>query len=216
MHRFTLDSVQLSFGFRKILSDVFIEVHSSEVVALLGRNGVGKSSLLEVFFGSLHAENACVQIDGRTISKKDFGKIIHYLPQHSFTPNCLRITKVFESYNLSMDGFLDDFPEFALWKFQKVGVLSSGEKCLLEVYILILSKAKLVLLDEPFAQLSPIYCERIKNLLLREKKEKGFLIADHKIVYLTELSDRMCVLQQGKIYHFQKKEEAIKCYWTNP
>src|SRR5690554_5162233 len=156
IHKLEVDSVHLQFGDKNILSDIYLQCQTGKVIGLLGRNGTGKSSLMNVIFGTLKCEKS-VRIDNlpqNEVFKKS--GLILYLPQFNFIPPSLSIKNVFKDYNLDYANFLKIFPEFSCRQKILIKELSGGERRLIEVYIVVKYKSLFTMLDEPFTHLSPI------------------------------------------------------------
>ena len=91
-HILETDSIQLAFNGRKILSDIYLKCETGTITGLLGRNGQGKSCLMQIIFGSLNCEKS-VRIDN--LSQKNisgFHNMLLYLPQFNFIPKSLSVT----------------------------------------------------------------------------------------------------------------------------
>ena len=79
--------------------------------------------------------------------------------------------------------------------------------CVIEIYICLNSRAKLILLDEPFSHLSPIYIEKIKNLIQELKKEKAIILTDHMYRHILDSSDELYLLKNGSTKLTSKTSE---------
>src|SRR5690606_28345588 len=180
IHKLEADSVLLEFGSRKVLSDIYLKCETGKITGLLGRNGSGKTSLMNVIYGSLAAGSKSIRFDG-TVMGEAFRRpdLVLYLPQYNFIPQELTLKRIFFDFNLDFSSFQAQFPEFKLKYLSPVKKLSGGQKRLVEIYMLIKSKSKFLLLDEPFSHLSPVLIDVIKALLSEEKANKGFLVTDH-------------------------------------
>lgn len=200
-HCLEIDSVILEFGNRKILQDVYIKIEVGEITGLLGRNGCGKTSLLRILCGDLAILNKSVRFDGVVASHNpNRFSDIQYLPQFSFLPKHLTLKRVFDDYQIDYTRFLETFPEFDRHYLTKVNNLSGGEKRLIEVVVVLMSKAKVCLLDEPFSQIMPLHVERLKSIIKSEKRTKGILVTDHLYEHIVQLSDRLYVIFNGKTH----------------
>lgn len=172
------------------------------MVALLGLNGSGKSSLLQMLYGTRKGTFRHVRFDGRPIKKAFLEpKAERYLPQFSFIPGYLSVRRVFEDYKVDPYVFAADFPDLACCADARLRQLSGGERRLIEVYLIIRSQAAICLLDEPFSQLMPLHIATLKALIRQEADGggKGFVIADHMYRDLLRISDRVCLLKDGYV-----------------
>jgi len=200
IHSLEADSIQLEFNGRKILQDIYIKCETGKVTGLLGRNGSGKSCLMKIIYGTMFCEKS-VRVDkapyNEAFKRND---LLTYLPQFNFIPRRFTLKKVFSDYSLDYALFENRFPEFAGKNKTRLGDLSGGQVRLVELYIIITSPSKFAMLDEPFTHISPIQVERIKDLLMEEKQNKGFLISDHMYRHIIEISDHLYVLVNGKTH----------------
>ncbi|SHF47767.1 ABC transporter [Salegentibacter echinorum] len=89
--------------------------------------------------------------------------------------------------------------------------LSGGEQRVIEIYACLKTEANLLLLDEPFSHLSPVYIEKIKALLLTEKLNKAIIISDHMYRHILEMSDELYLLKNGST-QLIKNKKALEDY----
>ena len=210
-HVLELDSLYLEYGLHKVLQDVFMKCETGSVVGLLGRNGCGKSSLMKIVFGSLKAYSKCIRIDGVNLLETNINKQeIAFLPQHSIVPSFLKIEEVFKLFQVSIQEFNQAFPDVKWKSTQRVNVLSTGEKRILEIFCILKTTGKFAVLDEPFSYLSPIANERLIALLNQVKLEKGIIITDHAYRYVLEASDQQYLLRNGKTYLIKDLNQLIE------
>lgn len=195
------DSIQLSFGMKRILSNVYLKVESGKITGLLGRNGTGKTCLMNIIYGSLESESKSTRWNDKAIfyAFKASG-LLSYLPQFNFIPLRLRTIRIFNDFGLDFSEFEKIFPEFSSSFHLNFRELSGGQRRLIEVYIITKSKAQFVLLDEPFSHIMPLHIEKIKKVLKEEKCKKGILLTDHMYHHITDISDSLYVLKDGQTY----------------
>lgn len=210
-HLLEIDSIQLQFGRRKILSDVYISCLSGSVVGLLGRNGEGKSSLMKIAFGTTDVEDYSVRINGQNIKPAfQYPEGISYLPQFSFIPAGMRIQKVFDFYQLSLNAIEKELPELQGRHNSKMAELSGGIKRMVEIYIIIKKKGLFVMLDEPFTHIMPLYVELICRWIQEEKATKGFIISDHLYQSVLPICDQFYLLKNGKTHLCRQQQDLIE------
>jgi ABC-type lipopolysaccharide export system ATPase subunit len=199
-HVLEADGIQLEFNGRKILSDIYIQCETGKITGLLGRNGQGKSCLMNIIYGSLPCEKS-VRFD-RVSIKEPYKRtdLIRYLPQFHYLPKSLSLHRIFTDFELAYNAFTEQFPEFIGRQKDTIGRLSGGERRLVEMYVLIKSKSRFVMLDEPFTQLTPIQIEKVKLLLLEEKDNKGLFITDHIYKHVVDIAHSIYVLVNGKTH----------------
>lgn len=198
-HLLETDSVQLEFGLRKILTDVYLKIETGHITGLLGRNGAGKTCLMNIIYGSLETYGRSVRLDGKAIFHAyKSPHILLYLPQFSFIPGRIKVSRVFKDFGLDYNLYEKHFPEFRNKWRSRLKDLSGGQRRLLEVYSIVKAGTQFVLLDEPFSHIMPVQVEKMKEILQEEKANKGILITDHLYQHITDISDSLYVLTNGK------------------
>lgn len=206
-HILEVDSVQLQINGRNILSDIYLKCQTGRITGLLGRNGEGKSCLMNVIFGALKCERS-VRIDRVAHNNALMSRNqIFYLPQFNFIPKSLSPRRIFRDFELDLAPFLEKFPEFIRHIPHSINHLSGGECRLLEFYIILKSKSKFVLLDEPFTHLNPLQIEKAVQLILEQKTIKGILISDHMFRQVITIADDLYLLKEGKTFSVKELSE---------
>ena len=201
MNSLEIDSVNLTFDVRKILSNIYLKCCTKDIVALIGRNGSGKSSLLKIIFGTLKGENQSVRLNGNyhsTLFK--ISGAINYLPQDGFIPNyfCFEdLVKVFQLSN-KLEAILS-IEEIYVNKNTKFKDLSGGIKKLIEIITLLYAKSKFLLLDEPFSFLAPVLVEKIIPHLESQSMHKGIILTDHQYETVLSICSKYYVLNSGAL-----------------
>lgn len=206
-----IDSVLKSFDGRTILSDVYLQLKTGDIIGLFGRNGTGKSTLLKIIFGTLKAERSFLRIDGRIAPKQAFRTHkIAYLPQHNFLPNNLKIPSLLPLYLPTEihKQFLSD-PFIFKQRHAKVKELSGGEQRYLEIKLILYSSAPYILLDEPFNGLSPIAAKAIREHIAINAETKGILLTDHNFREVHQVINRIMLLNDCYLKEVTDPEELI-------
>lgn len=208
MHRLDISNLRLEYGFKRILWDVFLWCETGNVVGLLGRNGSGKTCLMKAVYGELKLQEQYVGIDGRVLLKRERRpEDMRYLPQHHFIPPGLSVKRVFDDFGVNFDQFVVDFPEFGNTYRRRIKTFSSGERRIIEVYVVLASVSKFCLLDEPFSFLMPLHVLKMKEIICREKVTKGIMITDHYFEDVMDISDELFVLRGGKTWKVEKRTD---------
>ncbi|WP_417875448.1 ATP-binding cassette domain-containing protein [Winogradskyella sediminis] len=196
--KFELDNVELYFKNKRILQGIYLKAETGYVTAVLGRNGCGKSSLLNIAFGNLKPKYMLVRIDNKPLLKPLYTtKRAVYLPQYHFIPSDVTLAFVFKLYVVDWVVFIESFKAFAKYKKSNFKVLSGGERRIVETYIILKTKSEIVFLDEPFSHLSPLHIDTVKQLIKTEKKEKVIIISDHMYQHIIDTSDCIYLLNNG-------------------
>lgn len=205
------DSVYLEYNTLSILSDVYVKAETGKVTGFLGRNGCGKSSLMRIIFGSLKGNFQSVRLNKQYLeSLLTLPDTIRYLPQKIFIPKQLKISEICVFFQVLFSDILDEFPLFEKYEHQKLGALSGGEIRLFETIVILLSAFKFIILDEPFSHIMPLYIEKLKEIINREKQKKGIIITDHLYTHIMEISDDTYLIREGKIFNINTHDDLIR------
>ncbi|RIV45417.1 ATP-binding cassette domain-containing protein [Flagellimonas pelagia] len=193
-----VDNIELNYGTKKVLSGIYLHSKLGTVTGIMGRNGSGKTSLLNIIFGSLSSKYKSIRIDGKNIKKPLFStNKIAYLPQHRLLTKKIKLKTAFKLFNIEWDEFIGYFESFKIYKEYRAHQISSGELRLIETYLILKSHHDVILLDEPFSFIAPVYVERIKALIHEQKSNKIILITDHSYEHILDISDNIYLLKNG-------------------
>lgn len=105
--------------------------------------------------------------------------------------------------------FITDFPEFKQFERVKKSVFSSGQSRLIEIYLVLKSPSEIILLDEPFSSLSPIYSEKIKTILEKEKINKIIILTDHRYREVLSVAEVFYLADQRHIFPLKDKNGLV-------
>ncbi|MCF6356351.1 MAG: ATP-binding cassette domain-containing protein [Draconibacterium sp.] len=215
-HSLEVDSIILEFGNKRVLQDVFLKNETGKITGILGRNGTGKTCLMNIIYGELETNNKSIRLDGKAIFDGFRSpEILRYLPQFNFIPRDLKIKRIFNDFNLNFSEFTEYFPDFEKYYNFKLKSLSSGENRILEIYLILASKTRFCMLDEPFSQVMPVHIDTIKSIINIEKKNKGIIITDHLYEHIIDICDDIYVILNGKTYLIKDRNDLIKLGYIN-
>ncbi len=207
-----LDGVTSGYGSTIVVRDVSLSVAPGEIVALVGKNGMGKSSLLKTAMGFLAARTGAVRVAGVDVTRLPPharpGMALSYAPQEKAIFQDLSVRDNLR-LGLSNDaGFESGLERIAEWfpvlgkrLRQKAGTLSGGEQKMLIVARGILMEPRIFLLDEVAEGLQPSVVDRLGEALARMRRESGtaLLVVEQHIPFIVELADRFAVMKAGEI-----------------
>lgn len=204
------ENIFVSIGMKEILNGVTISVARGNITGLLGRNGSGKSTMLQAVFGTRRASDCDVFVNGLKVrSPYTHNGLLAYLPQRSFLPPSLTVARIMKEYNTDTAMAYRFFPELDAEANKKIGALSGGMERLLSVIVLLLSDARFVLLDEPFSHIMPLHVERLQQLLYCQKEKKGIIITDHLYNALLAVSDNIYLMKEGRTVFIRNREDLV-------
>lgn len=206
-----VDSINKSFGSKKILSDVYLKCEIGDIIGVFGRNGCGKSTLLKIIYGTLPAQNKHIKLNN-TFSNTPYSiaQGILYLPQKQFIPNYFKVKKAIKLFlnpNKQADFENDVFIQKII--HAKIAELSGGELKYLELKLILFSDSKFCLLDEPYSGVSPIMALMINQLILSQSKEKGIIITDHNYTTLLDIVTKIYLVANGAGKFLKNKEDLV-------
>ncbi len=218
-----VQNLNASYGLKKVLFGVSMDIEKEEVVALIGPNGAGKTTTLRAIFGLHRQRRGEVIFDGQDISSNGCAKNllsgISYVPQGGRVFRDLTVRE-----NLMMGGFIlkdrDEkrekikgvyrlFPILKERMNQLAGTLSGGERQMLAIGLPMMLSPKCLLLDEPSIGLAPALVPKLMEMVKRISEDYGtlVLIVEQNAVQVLKISDRVYVMKVGKITDMAKPEK---------
>lgn len=207
-----LNDVTSGYKASMVLRNVSLQIAQGEAVALLGKNGMGKSTLLKTIMGYLPKKGGAVHVNGQDITRLPPQRVarmgVAYAAQEqalfadlSIRDN-LRLGLVKESVFDERFAEIDPiFPVFKTRLRQYAGTLSGGEQKMLLVARALMMRPAVVLLDEITEGLQPSVIDRLADALLWEREKHGtaMLIIEQNVPFALKVADRYLVLKQGEI-----------------
>ena len=205
------DSIRLAFGTKDVLNGAWLQAQTGMITGVLGRNGSGKTCMFRAIMGEVNAQNSFVKINDKVITGCDhMGLYIKYLPQKSFLPPKLTLSKVFYYFGKDYNSFTAEFPHFAKYENIQVRELSGGEVRIVEIWLCLNSGAPFCILDEPFSYLAPIYVEQVQQIIKRHKGHMGIIISDHNYRAILQIADEVLLLTDGYVHLVKKMSDLVR------
>ena len=215
-------SISKTYGSKKVVDNVSLNVKQGEIVGLLGPNGAGKTTSFYIIVGLIKSDSGFVYIGDNDITKlpmyKRARKGIGYLAQEASVFRNLsvedNILAVLENQGISKEDQLERteklLNEFGLINIRNYmgKVLSGGERRRTEIARALATEPNFILLDEPFAGVDPIAVEEIQGIIYKLKQKNiGILITDHNVGETLSITDRSYLMFEGRLLKSGTSEE---------
>jgi urea transport system ATP-binding protein len=225
-----IKDIKVNYGKSKVINGITINIDDGEKLTILGRNGVGKTTLLKAMMGLLPLEEGSIKLDDKDISKQaphlrsQLG--IAYVPQGREIISDLTVEE-----NLELGGYahikdmagqknkvLEFFPALNVHLKRKGGILSGGQQQQLAIARALMSNPKILLLDEPTEGIQPNIIAEIAKILERIRKEMNvtLVIVEQNLKFAKKIADHYVIIQKGKVVvegeMASLQEDTIKKY----
>ncbi|WP_319774978.1 ABC transporter ATP-binding protein [Breoghania sp.] len=211
------------YGAVEVLRGVDFDIEAGEIVALLGSNGVGKTTLSSILTGLNPAWAGFVTFKGQEIGKLSAGEIIDrgiiHVPEgrHIFPNLSVRENLELGSYRrarknraANIEHVYEVFPRLAERQSQKAGTLSGGEQQMLAIGRGMMAEPELLILDEPSIGLSPLLVEEMFDLITKLNAEGlTILLVEQNVLQSMEIASRAFVMENGAITLSGKPAELM-------
>lgn len=213
MSMITVKNLSAGYGFVNVLRDVSLDINAGEIVAVLGSNGVGKTTLNNTLSGLIKPKSGEISFEGRSLVGASPEAIVNlgmiHVPEgRKLFPNLtVRDNLELGSYRrgksdraANLEDVLDTFPKLRDRINQIAGTLSGGEQQMVAIGRGLMSNPKLLILDEPSLGLSPLLVEQMFDLIKRIN-EKGLtiLLVEQNVIQSLAIADRAYVIEEGAI-----------------
>jgi len=220
-----VEDIELAYGAIPVVQGVSFEVREGEVVAIVGANGAGKSTILKAIAGSIHPRKGRISFEGKDISFLSSPEIVKagitYVPENRrlFTPLTVEENLEIGAYTVRNPQQIQENLEFVYQLFprlkerrrQRAGTLSGGEQQMLAIGRGLMTNPKLLMLDEPSQGLMPILVTELFNSIHKLKEMgKTILLVEQNVREALELADRGYVIQSGRVVLEGTGEELLE------
>ena len=209
-----VDKLEVYYGMIQAIKGLSFEVNKGEIIALIGANGAGKTTILHTITGLVQSRMGTINFEGKNLLKTKPHDIVKMGMAH--VPEGRRIFKeltVLENLKLgaytrsskkeideSIENVYSKFPRLKERKSQVAGTLSGGEQQMLAMGRALMSKPQIILLDEPSMGLSPLYVTEIFNIIEEiNKSGTTVLLVEQNAKKALSIADRAYVIETGKI-----------------
>ncbi len=212
-----IEHLRAGYAGSVVLEDIDLVVHEGEAVALLGRNGVGKTTTLRAITGTVRSGAGRITLDGADITNAPTYAInqrgISLVPEgRRLFPNLttldnLRIAA--RPGGASLEEVFTLFPKLRILQRSKAESLSGGERQMLAIARALMVPARIILLDEPFEGLAPAVVKEVMDALVRLRGRVSMVIVEHHAETVLPIVDRAYVLVNGRVA-YQGSAKALE------
>lgn len=214
-----IDNINSFYGDNHILFDVSLEVEEGEVVSLIGRNGVGKTTTLRSIMNLAEVKEGTVRYRGEDVTGKPVEEIaekgVGYVPEEReifaglTVKENLRIAgHEADDVDREIEKAVGTFPKLAELMDSKGGHLSGGEQQMLAIARALVGESELLLIDEPTEGLAPQIAADVREAITELKGEQTILLVEQSTEFIYSLSDRVYGMVDGETVYEGTPEEA--------
>ena len=209
----TIDDLHVAYSQSEVLRGVNLAVARNEIVALMGRNGMGKTTLMKALIGLLPARRGAVAVEGADISAmKSYQRVargVAYVPQGRMVFSAMTVEENIETGigKAKKGGMLAEiyelFPVLKEMRKRRGGNLSGGQQQQLAIARALASEPKVLLLDEPTEGIQPSIIREMARTLRRIRDERGLsiLVSEQVLSFALDVADRVVVIENGELVH---------------
>ena len=215
-----LNNYNVAYGQSRVISDMNLEIGEGEIISLVGRNGMGKTTLLKSLIGIVPQESGQILLDGEDISEQQsherVASGIGFVPQGRMIFSTMTVTENIVT-GLTTTGekkvpedLYELFPVLKEMGKRRGGNLSGGQQQQLAIARALASRPKLLVLDEPTEGIQPSIIREMAQTLRRIRDERGLtiLVSEQVLSFALDVSDKVMVIEKGEIVHQESSAEA--------
>ncbi|CAO3450895.1 Urea ABC transporter, ATPase protein UrtE [Azospirillum argentinense] len=216
----SVNQLRVSYGESEVLHGLDFTVASNEIVAIMGRNGMGKTTLMKSLMGIVPTRSGAIRVGGDEItglkSYERVAKGVAYVPQGRMIFPTMTVQENIET-GLSVHGgrsvpgdLYELFPVLLEMKGRRGGNLSGGQQQQLAIARALATKPKVLLLDEPTEGIQPSIIREMARTLRRIRDEKGLsiIVSEQVLSFALDIADRVLVIENGEIVHEDSRDQV--------
>jgi len=213
-----------AYGQSEVLHGLSFDVAPGEIVAIMGRNGMGKTTLMKTLMGIVPERVGRIAIEGQELAgRKTFRRVglgFGYVPQGRAIFSAMTVQENVET-GLSSTGekeveadIYELFPVLLEMKTRRGGNLSGGQQQQLAIARALASKPKVLLLDEPTEGIQPSIIKEMADVLKRIRDQKGLsiVVSEQVLSFALDVADRILVIEKGSFVHEAKRADVDEAH----
>ena len=212
-----VESLHVAYGQSEVLHGLDFTVKPGEIVAIMGRNGMGKTTLMKSLMGLVPTKSGTVSVESGEItnlkSHERVAKGMAFVPQGRMIFSTMTVEENIET-GLTVTGesavpgeLYEIFPVLLEMKHRRGGNLSGGQQQQLAIARALASKPKVLLLDEPTEGIQPSIIKDMARTLKRIRDERGLsiVVSEQVLSFALDIADRVLVIENGEIVHEENR-----------
>jgi len=215
-----VSGLRVAYGQSEVIHGLDIQAARNETLAIMGRNGMGKTTLFKSLIGILNASDGSIKVDNEEVVKypshKRVASGLAFVPQGRMIFPNLTVTENIQSGLETVktkripDEIYALFPVLHDMRHRKGGNLSGGQQQQLAIARALVSNPKVLLLDEPTEGIQPSVIKEIARTLneIRKMREITIIVSEQILSFTMEIADRLMVIESGKIVHEVDRENC--------
>ncbi|MDF2999463.1 MAG: urea transporter, ATP-binding protein UrtE [Xanthobacteraceae bacterium] len=208
-----VSGLHVSYGQSEVLHGLDFSVAPNEIVAIMGRNGMGKTTLMKSLMGIVPTRSGSVTVGGTDVTRlKSYERVangVAYVPQGRMIFSTMTVQENIETGLIPHGGgkvpgdLYELFPVLLEMKGRRGGNLSGGQQQQLAIARALATKPKVLLLDEPTEGIQPSIIREMARTLKRIRDERGLsiVVSEQVLSFALDIADRVLVIENGEIVH---------------
>ena len=217
---FAIQDYKVAYGQSEVIHGMNFDIKEREIVAVLGRNGMGKTTLMKSLAGMIPSSNGSLMLDGKDIaSMKSFERVnsgVALVPQGRMIFSTMTVKENIETGLTTAkvkkvpNKIYELFPVLEEMRSRRGGNLSGGQQQQLAIARALASEPKLLLLDEPTEGIQPSIIQEMARTLKKIRDEIGLsiIVSEQVLSFALDIADRILVMEKGEIVREELREEV--------
>lgn len=215
-----VSDLHVSYGQSEVIHGISFEAKKNETLAIMGRNGMGKTTLFKSLIGILEAGKGCIKVDGKDVtSNESYQRVengIAYVPQGRMIFPTLTVQENIETgmevskLKTIPDDIFALFPVLHEMRHRKGGNLSGGQQQQLAIARALVTNPKVLLLDEPTEGIQPSIIKDIANILneIHKLRDITIIVSEQVLSFTMAIANRLIVIDKGNFIHEDLRENV--------
>lgn len=223
-----ISDYNVAYGQSEVIHNLNLSLQRKEIIAIMGRNGMGKTTLMKSMIGMIPSAGGSIKLDGKDLSgMKSHQRVaagLGFVPQGRMIFSTMTVQENIETgltsskYSHVPDDLYNLFPVLLEMKNRRGGNLSGGQQQQLAIARALASDPSVLLLDEPTEGIQPSIIKEMARTLkqIREQRNLSIIVSEQVLSFALDIADRIIVIEKGKIVHDDPRdavdEDRVSAY----